>query len=139
MTLEQEIIALELIQVMKEKGLYNTGQFWNTKYPKIDYVDAMVILSALKEMNILEQINTNQSTYRLTETVGKDFTTFEDHRKNKQTIKEIEELQHKKLKVDLDNAKRIYKTYWWTFVFALLGLLISLYLLFLKITGKPTP
>lgn len=39
----------------------------------------------------------------------------------------IEKLNHEKLKYETGNAKRIYKTYWWTFSFALIALLVSLY------------
>lgn len=40
---------------------------------------------------------------------------------------EKEELEIQKLKYDVKNAKRIYKTYWITFAFALIALLISIY------------
>jgi hypothetical protein len=49
------------------------------------------------------------------------------------TRKEISDV---KLKYDLKTAKRIYNSYWWTFSFALIGLLISIILLILKIVGK---
>lgn len=45
-------------------------------------------------------------------------------------IKRKEEKEHlelEKLKYDTKNARRIYRTYWWTFGFALIALLISLY------------
>lgn len=41
--------------------------------------------------------------------------------------KEKERLELEKLKYDIKNAKRIYKTYWWTFIFAIIALIISLY------------
>jgi hypothetical protein len=41
--------------------------------------------------------------------------------------KEKELLELEKLKYDTKNASRIYKTYWWTFGFALIALLVSLY------------
>jgi len=52
--------------------------------------------------------------------------------------KEKELISFRKSKIDLKNAERMSKTYWWTFWFAVIGLLVSLYLLYLKITGKPT-
>lgn len=45
----------------------------------------------------------------------------------KSTIKKKEQLELEKLKYDIKNAKRIYKTYWWTFIFAIIALIISLY------------
>ncbi|HYJ64519.1 MAG TPA: hypothetical protein VEV62_12300 [Parafilimonas sp.] len=46
---------------------------------------------------------------------------------------EKERLGFEKLKIDTKNAKRIFKTYWWTFGFAVAGFLISLVLLILKL------
>lgn len=46
---------------------------------------------------------------------------------------ERQRLNDEKLKYDVKNAKRIFKTYWWTFAFALVGLFISLGLAILKL------
>lgn len=51
-----------------------------------------------------------------------DIGSQEIKRKEERDILELE-----KLKYDTKNAKRIFKTYWWTFGFALIALLISLY------------
>jgi len=40
---------------------------------------------------------------------------------------EIEELNLTKLRYDAKNAKRVYRTYWWTFAFAIIALGVSLY------------
>lgn len=40
---------------------------------------------------------------------------------------EKETLELEKLKYDVKNAKRIYKTYWWTFAFALIALGASIF------------
>jgi hypothetical protein len=40
---------------------------------------------------------------------------------------EKEKLELEKLNFDTKNARRVYKTYWFTFAFALIALLISLY------------
>ncbi|PKQ63304.1 hypothetical protein BZG01_15880 [Labilibaculum manganireducens] len=40
---------------------------------------------------------------------------------------EVENLTFEKLKYDVKNSKRMSKTYWWTFSFALIALLISIY------------
>ena len=55
-----------------------------------------------------------------------------------QTEREAEEkeLQFQKLKYDVKNAKRIFKTYWVTFGIAVAGLLISLVLLIFRLVGK---
>jgi hypothetical protein len=45
----------------------------------------------------------------------------------------LAEISKRKMKVDVKNAERIAKTYWWTFGFALVALLISLVLLVLKL------
>ena len=50
-------------------------------------------------------------------------------------INEKCELEIKKLRLNIVNAERISKTYWWTFGIALAAFLISLVLLILKIKG----
>jgi hypothetical protein len=47
--------------------------------------------------------------------------------------KERQRLNDEKLKYDVKNAKRIFKTYWWTFCFSVIGLAISLTLGILKL------
>jgi hypothetical protein len=49
---------------------------------------------------------------------------------------EIASLTKQKLNIDLKNAQRVYKTYWWTFGIALAGFIISLILLLFKFFGK---
>lgn len=44
-----------------------------------------------------------------------------------QRSNEYEQLNTEKLKYDIKNAKRIFQTYWWTFILAILAFLISLY------------
>jgi len=46
------------------------------------------------------------------------------------------ELELHKLKLDITNAKRVSKTYWWTFGMSALALLLSLVLAILKLLGK---
>ena len=56
---------------------------------------------------------------------------------NKETEeKEIAQLNKDKIKIDIKNAKRIYKTYWLTFAIALGGLVLSIILLILKINEQ---
>ncbi len=50
--------------------------------------------------------------------------------------RELAELNKEKIKIDIKNAKRIYKTYWFTFIIALGGFLISMILLILKFIGQ---
>lgn len=54
-------------------------------------------------------------------------------KEGEQRATEEKELSFKKLKIDVANATRVFKTYWWTFAFAVIGLAISLYLLIIKI------
>lgn len=46
---------------------------------------------------------------------------FESQEKERLETEEKKKLELEKLKFDVKNTKRIYKTYWWTFVFALIG------------------
>jgi len=46
---------------------------------------------------------------------------------------EVDDLTYKKLRYDVANSRRIFKTYWLTFGFAVAGLVISLVLLVLKL------
>jgi hypothetical protein len=50
--------------------------------------------------------------------------------------KERDRLTGEKLAIDVLNARRVYKSYWWTFGIALSGLIISIILLILRISGK---
>jgi len=52
---------------------------------------------------------------------------FDKENAKQEKIRASEELNQEKLKYETRNAKRIYKTYWWTFFFALIALLVSLY------------
>ena len=55
---------------------------------------------------------------------------YEDEKAKQQ---EIDHLNLKKLRFDVKNSERIFNTYWWTFGFALAALLISIFLLILKL------
>ncbi|RAI86755.1 hypothetical protein [Algoriphagus yeomjeoni] len=46
---------------------------------------------------------------------------FESQEKERLETEEKKKLELEKLKFDVKNTKRIYKTYWWTFVFALIS------------------
>jgi len=56
-----------------------------------------------------------------------------DYKTPTERDKEISELTFKKLDLDVKNAERIYDSYWWTFGFALAALVISIFLLVLKL------
>jgi hypothetical protein len=47
--------------------------------------------------------------------------------------KERQRLSDEKLKFDVKNAKRIFKTYWWTFAFAIVSFIYVLVQIFLKV------
>lgn len=51
---------------------------------------------------------------------------FEDQEKERLEAEEKKKLELEKLKFDVKNTKRIYKTYWWTFSFALVGFIYVL-------------
>lgn len=48
--------------------------------------------------------------------------------------KELEKLNLEKARLDIRNSKRIYRTYWWTFSFSVISLIVSIILLYLKIS-----
>ncbi|HEY5463230.1 MAG TPA: hypothetical protein VIJ95_08235 [Hanamia sp.] len=50
-----------------------------------------------------------------------------------------QKLNDEKLKYDVKISKRIFKTYWWTFSFALIALIISLVLGILKVIERLNP
>jgi len=52
---------------------------------------------------------------------------FDVTNRNQEQEREEQSLNLEKLKYDVKNAKRIYKTYWWTFAFALIALSLSLF------------
>ena len=97
------------------------------------------VIDILVNEGLAEENKGNPGDYKITQK-GQHVVKnggYELYLNNKENAKwreaEIEELTFEKLKYDVRNAKRIFKTYWWTFWFALVGLLISLALLLLKI------
>lgn len=55
------------------------------------------------------------------------FTSLYDSAAEKlEAEKEKEKLNTEKLKFDVKNAKRMHKTYWWTFTISILGFLLAL-------------
>ncbi|MBN7818058.1 hypothetical protein [Algoriphagus pacificus] len=48
-------------------------------------------------------------------------SVFEEQEKERQEAAEKKRLELEKLKFDVKNTKRIYKTYWWAIGFALVG------------------
>ena len=92
-------------------------------------------------LNQLQYINekTKGFYYELNET-GRKAKKAGGHFAYQKTIdekfiadKERQKLNDEKLKYDVKNSKRIFKTYWWTFTFAVIGLAISLTLGILKL------
>ena len=51
---------------------------------------------------------------------------FEKAYKEQEIEREKEELNLEKLKYDVKNSKRIYRTYWWTFGISISGLVLAL-------------
>jgi hypothetical protein len=69
--------------------------------------------------------------YHLTER-GWSFKSFADE-------DEQEEYKRRLLKINVQNSERINQTYWVTFALAIIGSLISIFLLILKLTEPKAP
>ena len=80
----------------------------------------------------LGMIRIDSGLYSLTKK-GLSFVSFEEI-ENKEKIEfERQKLTDEKLKYDVKNSQRIFKTYWWTFTFSIIALIISLTLAILKL------
>src|ERR1044072_3535592 len=90
-------------------------------------------IQEMLNLHLLEMVNNSYNNIRISD-YGVKVLSKQIEKERKEEIKE--RLAQEKLEIDYKNAKRVFKTYWWTFGFAVVGLLISLFLLFLKIAGK---
>lgn len=128
MTLIQEQIAENVIQLHKDNnGIYDWNNFvsvFNTTEN-----DRIIIIRGLKDKDIIGDYITGT---RLKE-FGWAFKGFEAERKKDLADIKRQFFSDEKLEYEVKNAKRIFKTYWWTFSFAIVGLMVSLFLLFLKL------
>jgi len=94
MTPEQETIAEQLIDRMKHNGgSTNWREFRDEQ--KIDGTQMMLVVKALKELNIMEAITSDSTMVRLTETVGWTFPGFEAQRHLIQTKKATDDERDK--------------------------------------------
>lgn len=128
MTLEQELIAEKVIQLHKvNNGIYDWADFvdvFNTTHD-----ERLVIARTLRDKDFIGDHTTGT---RLKDS-GWVFKGFEAERQKDLADKERQSLKDEKLGYEVENARRIFKTYWWTFAFAIIALIISLSLLFLKL------
>jgi hypothetical protein len=113
MTSEQEKIAEDMVAKMKaEKGSTDWQKYRDMKsIPKLDII---LIVQALKELKILEDIIPGSSSIRLTE-IGWHWLGFSEERRiehqQKNTQDEINQLTLKKLKLEQFPAK-----FWWVVI-----------------------
>jgi hypothetical protein len=91
------------------------------------------IYEAIATLENLEYIdNINEDKYRLTELgkqvkyAGGHFAYLKKNAEKSIADTERQRLNDEKLKYDVKNAKRIFKTYWWTFGISILGFLLAL-------------
>lgn len=96
-------------------------------------------LNVLKNLRYIEAVGDNGSWKLLTE-IGRKVKSSGGHFSYLKNIEdkviaetERQKLNDEKLKYDVKNAKRIFKTYWWTFGIAIAGFAISLVLAILKV------
>jgi predicted methyltransferase len=128
MTNEQKKLAEEIIYFIKEND--NRVRI-NTLFNKfnLELIDKNFLVKTLKEFGI---IRIDKGLYSLTKK-GLSFVSFEEI-ENKEKIEfERQKLTDEKLKYDVKNSQRIFKTYWWTFTFSIIALIISLTLAILKL------
>ncbi len=93
----------------------------------------------IHDIGYIENIPNNIWHFRLTQLgkivkdAGGHFVYLKQLKNKENADRERQRLNDEKLKYDVKNAKRIFKTYWWTFTFAVVGLIISLVLGILKL------
>jgi hypothetical protein len=129
MTNEQKKLAEEIIYFIKEND--NRVRI-NTLFNKfnLELIDKNFLVKTLNEE--LGMIRIDSGLYSLTKK-GLSFVSFEEI-ENKEKIEfERQKLTDEKLKYDVKNSQRIFKTYWWTFTFSIIALIISLTLAILKL------
>ena len=87
------------------------------------------------ELTVADFVDLSDQTIMRLNKKGEEY--LKEYLKMKLREEEEKNLQFAKLKLDVSNAERVYKTYWLTFTFALVGFIISLVLLIIKLkTGR---
>ena len=135
--------SIQLDEILKH--LIKTGEPTNLKdinqklFPEETYESCLSLFYILKEYypKLLDpETNLNDEDFWATDFVkaflndGGFSYKFKSAYEKVRKQEEKENLDLEKLRYDVKNAKRIYKTYWWTFAFALLALIVSLFNLF---------
>lgn len=119
MTPEQEATAEQLIDRMKQSGgTANWREFRNER--SVDANDMMLIIRALKELEIIEPITNDITVARLTEKYGWTFPGFEAQRHLVQTKKAADDERDK---YDRLTKRFIYKARLVPYIFSTLSLL----------------
>ena len=133
MTPEQEAIAEHLIDRMKhDGGSTNWREFRNEQ--NIEGTQMMLVVKALKELNIMESITSDGTMVRLTETVGWIFPGFEAKRHLIQTKKAADEEINK---YDRLTKRFIYKARFVPYIISFLALVVSVCAYFKKSETRP--
>ena len=88
------------------------------------------VLQILEEKEIIKCTDGHSRTQFLLLEKGRNYSSWDDLVRSE---REASELKKKKENIDLKNAERIFKTYWFTFAMAAIGLVISIILLVLKL------
>jgi len=119
----------------------NLKEYFQTLFPSNEEIQHNIrreVIDILRNENLAEENQSNPGHFKITNK-GRDVAKngFNLYLNNLEEVtnkqKHTEALTYEKLKYDVKNAKRIYRTYWFTFWFAVVGLLISLSLLILKV------
>jgi hypothetical protein len=79
----------------------------------------------LRKYGYINELDKEHFWYTLSE-IGIEAKRYGGHTTYQDQIFELKLLTQKKLQIDLKNAIRINSTYWWTFTFSVLGLLLAL-------------
>lgn len=105
-------------------------------FPEVESGDYSYYLSTINYEDLAEVHRYNANHFRIEPIAGKTEKfidnggfrkRFDIQKGKKKRHEEVDNLTFEKLKYDVKNSKRMYKTYWWTFSFALIALLISIY------------
>jgi len=107
-------------------------------YTYIELDQQKMAMAQLYVDGLLKEVPPNSKRFYLT-SEGRDFIIRGGYKRRFEREEKLRKIADEKAEYDLYNAKRIFKTYWFTFGIALIGLAISIFLLILKIKEPTTP
>lgn len=135
-----KIKSRQLDEILKKlltlKNPYNTHQMQKDLFPDESYEYCLSLFYILNDYNpslLYPKTEVTFDCFWAREYVSAflnngGFSNIYDNIEQEDIKKqEYEKLNLEKLKYDTKNAKRVYKTYWFTFVIAIIALLISIY------------